>query len=83
MLCTTECEEKLLRDKDKLTRDEEEVEEALQGAKIIIADPLFSPICPQDARFVSLPSEAFSGRIYRSDIPNLISDLERFVKEEL
>ena len=83
VLCTTECEEDLLRDKDKMTRDEEEVEEALVGAKVIIADPLFRPICPQDVRFVALPSESFSGRIYRSEIPNLISDLERFIKEEL
>lgn len=82
VLCTTECDEALLRSKDKMTRDEEDVEENLAGAKIMIADPLFRPICPQDVRFVNLPSESFSGRIYRNEIPNLISDLERFIKEE-
>lgn len=82
VLCTTECDESLLRDKDKMTRDEEEVEEALSGAKVIIADPLFHPICPQDIRFVELPTESFSGRIFRSQIPNLISDLGK-MKEEL
>lgn len=82
VLCTTECDEALLRSKDKMTRDEEDVEENLAGAKMMIADPLFRPICPQDVRFVNLPSESFSGRIYRNEIPNLISDLERFIKEE-
>ena len=83
VLCTTECDQAHLRLKDKLTRDEEEIEEAIAGARIMIADPLFRPICPEDVRFVPLPTEAFSGRIYRSEIPNLISELERFVKEEL
>lgn len=81
VLCTTECDESLLRDKDKMTRDEEDVEEALAGAKIMIADPLFRPICPEDVRFVALPSESFSGRIFRNEIPNLISELGK-IKEE-
>lgn len=82
VLCTTECDERLLRDKDKMTRDEEDVEEALAGAKVMIADPLFRPICPQDVRFVALPSESFSGRIFRNEIPNLISDFGK-IKEEI
>ncbi len=82
VLCTTECDAGLLRKKDKMTRDEEDVEEALAGAKVMIADPLFRPICPQDVRFVALPSEAFSGRLFREQIPNLISDLGK-IKEEL
>lgn len=83
VLCTTECEEKILRSKDRMTRDEEEIEEAFAGAKVMIADPLFKPICPRGIRFVGLPEEAFSGRIYRNEIPNLITGLEKFVEEEL
>lgn len=83
VLCTTECDEGILRKKDKMTRDEEDVEAALAGAKVMIADPLFRPICPKDVVFVGLPSEAFSGRIYRKEIPNLVMDLEMFIKEEL
>lgn len=83
VLCTTECEETILREKDKMTRDEEEVEEELAGAKIMIADPLFRPICPEGTKFVGLPTESFSGRIYRKEIPNLITGLEEFIKEEL
>ena len=81
VVCTTECEENLLRSKDQMLRDEVEIEKALQTAKMIIADPLYRPICPETARFVPLPQEAFSGRIYRKQIPNLVADFENFAKE--
>lgn len=72
VLCATECEETYLRKKDVLTPDEEDVIEALGGVKMMIADPLYRPICPDGIEFIPLPAENFSGRIYRSDIPNLI-----------
>ena len=81
VICTTECDEKLLRRKDLMLRDEVEIEKSLQSAGMIIADPLYQPICPESARFVPLPAEAFSGRIYRNQIPNLVVDFESFVKE--
>ena len=81
VICTTECEENFLRPKDKMLRDEVEIEKELQNAKIIIADPLYRPICPKTARFVPLPQEAFSGRIYRNQIPNLVADFNCFAKE--
>lgn len=81
VICTTECDEKLLRAKDLMLRDEVEIEEALQTANIIIADPLYRPICPETARFAPLPHEAFSGRIYRNQIPDLVADFESFAKE--
>ena len=34
---------------------EDDVMRLMQGAKIIIADPLFEPVCPKDARFIGLP----------------------------
>mgnify|MGYP001055679722 FL=1 len=43
---------------------EEAMEEALKSAKIIVADPLYRPICPKDSTFYELPHVAFSGRIY-------------------
>ena len=76
VLCATECESALLRDKDVLTSDEEDVMEALSGMKMVIADPLYRPICPKDAKFMNLPAESFSGRIYRNEIPNLIERFE-------
>ena len=76
VLCATECEKTLLRAKDVLTSDEEDVVEALSGMKMVIADPLYRPICPKDAKFMNLPAESFSGRIYRNEIPNLIERFE-------
>ena len=76
VLCATECDKKLLRTKDVMTNGEEDVIEALQGMKMVIADPLYRPICPKNAKFMTLPAESFSGRIYRNEIPNLVDRFE-------
>ena len=68
-------------EKDMHLKSDEEIVSALAGAKTVIADPLFQPICPETARFVALPAENFSGRIWRQDIPNLISDFEVFARK--
>ncbi len=65
----------------KCATDEDEIVPIINNAKCIIADPLYMPICPNSARFIKLPHEAFSGRIYRSQMKNLISDTEEFIKE--
>ena len=83
VICPMECESGLLRSKDLWLKAEEEIEEAMASASLIIADPLFRPICPEGVRFAALPQEAFSGRIYRQEIPNLISGFESFLKEVL
>ncbi len=83
VICTTEYHSTLLRPKDIHAIWEEEIEEALTGAAVMMADPLFRPICPAGVKFVALPSEAFSGRIYREEIPDLISDFQVFAKEVL
>ncbi len=83
VLCATECDAKLLRKGDVLTPDEEDVMEALEGMKVVIADPLYQPICPKDAAFIPLPVENFSGRIYRDEIPNLISGFEAYFDGKL
>ena len=54
----------LLGEKDKMVLGEEAMEEALKSAGIIVADPLYRPICPGDSIFYELPHVAFSGRIY-------------------
>lgn len=53
----------LLGEKDKMVLGEEAMEEALKSAGIIVADPLYRPICPGDSIFYELPHVAFSGRI--------------------
>ena len=51
--------------------EENEVRSALEGAKTVICDPLWEPLIPDGARLTALPHEAFSGRIFRSRIPDL------------
>lgn len=64
VLCPLKRCESLLGDKDHMILGEEAMEEALKSAKIIVADPLYRPICPRDSAFYELPHVAFSGRIY-------------------
>jgi hypothetical protein len=80
VLCATECDAALLRKKDRLCRFEEELEAQLKTAKTIIADPMFRPICPANAKFVELPAESCSGRIWREGIPDLVRDFSDFIR---
>lgn len=73
VISSLETDEKLLLKGDKIALYEEEIEEILKNSKIVIADPLYKPICKKDSTFISLPHEAFSGRIYRDKIPNIIN----------
>lgn len=79
VLCATECPEDILRECDRITPDEDDIIPELEGAKVIIADPMYKPICPESAKFISLPSEGFSGRIYRKEIPDLIKSPETII----
>jgi len=58
-----ECEN-LIGEKDAIVLGEEAMEEALKDAKIIVADPLYKPICPKECEFYGLPHVAFSGRMF-------------------
>ena len=64
LLCSLEITEGLLRQEDEVIRGEEAMEEKLKTARIIVADPLYRPICPESATFYEMPHIAFSGRIY-------------------
>ena len=75
VLCATECPEDILRECDRMTPDEDDIIPELEGAAFVIADPLYRPIVPESAEFIPLPSEAFSGRIYRDEIPDLVADI--------
>lgn len=55
---------------------ENRLRELLSGTKKVIADPMFKPICPENAEFTDFPHEAFSGRIYREKIPNLMRNVK-------
>ena len=81
VICPTEITAGILRKKDVPVTCEEEIDEAIAGASCIIADPLYRPICPADTRFIRLPAENFSGRIWREEIPNLVTNFDDFTKE--
>ena len=56
--------------------DEDEIAQALLTAPdacTVIADPLFKPLL-KNKKLIRLPHEAFSGRLYRDEIPDLITD---------
>lgn len=69
VLCPLRETEGLLSFNDAAVRGEEELEMRLKGAKNIVADPLYRPICPPESRFYELPHIAFSGRIYLKKLP--------------
>ena len=69
VLCPLEEYEGLLGENDRAVRGEEETEAALKHAELIVADPLYRPICPAGCRFFELPHIAFSGRIYLRKLP--------------
>ena len=60
-----------LGDNDLVLRDEEDIGRILAGAQEVIADPLYRPIVP--CVLHELPHEAFSGRLFRKRIPNLVN----------
>lgn len=72
VLCPLETDTSLMLPGDYAAQDEDDLIPYLKTAKAVIADPLYRPICPESVQFISLPHEAFSGRIYRDDIPNII-----------
>lgn len=64
VICPLETYEGLLGENDRVSRGEEEIENLLKKTEIIVADPLYRPICQKDSRFYELPHIAFSGRIF-------------------
>ncbi|MBR5308452.1 MAG: oxidoreductase [Clostridia bacterium] len=62
---------------------EDEIIPIISDAEYVIADPMYKPIVPEGAGFIALPHEAFSGRIYRKDIPNLADGIDVIAREIL
>lgn len=72
VICPLETEPEYIGENVLLLSSEEEIKEAIAEAKIVIADPIYKTICSEKTNFISLPHEAFSGRIHRKEIPNLM-----------
>ncbi len=73
VLCPVEADNLLLAPEDRMLRGEEELEEALRGVEIVIADPMYRSICPETTQFYALPHQALSGRSSWNTIRNLIT----------
>lgn len=72
VLCPLEEWEGLLAPGDSPVSGDEAVARELAGAEAVIADPLYRPVCPETARLYELPHQAFSGRCFRKQMPNLL-----------
>ena len=72
LLCPLERCEELLSPGDLTTVGEEDLENVLKSAKVVLADPLYRPICPPGAKLISIPHEAFSGRCHWKTMRNIV-----------
>lgn len=72
VICPLETEPEYIGENVLLFSSEEEIKAAIAEAKTVIADPIYKTICADETNFIALPHEAFSGRIYRKEIPNLM-----------
>lgn len=56
--------------------DEDQIEERLKNAELVIADPIYRRVLPKEKAvdFIEFPHEGYSGRIYRREIPVLIGE---------
>ncbi|AYD41409.1 oxidoreductase [Clostridium fermenticellae] len=75
VLCPLETKSNLLLRGDILAEGEDNIMAHLKDVKTVIADPIYRTIIKPDVKFISLPHEAFSGRIYRKNIPNLVNNV--------
>lgn len=57
--------------------DEDDIAPHVTGAKTVIADPMYRPVLRDVGNFIELPHEAFSGRIYRDSIPDLVRGIDK------
>ena len=81
VICPLETHEGLFGENDRVSRGEEEIENLLKKTEIIVADPLYRPICPKDSRFYELPHIAFSGRIFLKKLKQENSMFLEFLSE--
>ena len=70
----------ILREGDRYTPEEDDLIEQLKYADGVIADPLYRALCGQ-MDFYDLPHEAFSGRIYDDQNPDLVNRTLTYMEE--
>ncbi len=64
---------------------EDELREACRRADLVIADPLYARLLPEEqSKFIKLPHVAYSGRFYEKEIPVLVGErLDAWLEEKL
>ena len=64
---------------------EDELREACRRADLVIADPLYARLLPDEPeKFIKLPHVAYSGRFYEKEIPVLVGErLDAWLEEKL
>lgn len=75
----------LLRKNDSQTEEEDDIVAILKNAGTVIADPLYRRALPKNKKtvFIDFPHEAYSGRLYRPQIPVFIgSGMNRFLENK-
>ena len=72
VLCPAPLQPAVLAPCDRVVNCEDQISAAFSESEIVLADPLFEPVCPADVRFIRYPHEAFSGRCFSGEIKNNI-----------
>ena len=72
-ICPLSLRPELLGSRSLSIRSEEEIQAEVADADIVVADPMYRPICPKECLFIPVPHEAFSGRTFRRDLPDLVT----------
>lgn len=69
----------ILKDYCIYAPDEDDIVPHAAGARTVVADPMYRPILKDVDNFIELPHEAFSGRIYRDSIPDLVRGIDKIL----
>ena len=75
-----------LRPGDVRTDAEEDLRRLIGEADLVIADPLYRRLLPEadQGKLIRLPHEAYSGRMYRAEIPVLVGEAwDRWLEKKL
>ena len=83
VICPLELDEDLADAGCLVQSSEEELIKTLQQGQKILADPIYKRICPPEAAFYPFPHEAYSGRIYRRQMPDLMNGIREIQKADL
>lgn len=72
VICPPDTPLELIQNGMEILNGENMARTILNNSKTVIADPLYKPLVNDNASFISVPHEAFSGRIFRSGIKDLL-----------